>query len=228
MQFQYPDLTATSLHGMRLYETPAGNFYPSITTVLGKTQSKEKQKALKNWQTSLGMDAAQKKTQEAADHGTAVHLLTERYLKKEELRQVGEVIKPADMNAFNALKIKLNKIDSIWGQEVALYSDVLGVAGRTDLIGTYKGIPSIVDFKTSGRVKSDKDIEDYKLQLCAYAIMHNEMFKTDIQQGVILMTSAGGFPQEFIVDLREYVELLTNKVEQFYFEQFYANNISII
>lgn len=223
MQFQYPNLTAAPFKGMRFYETPEGQFYPSITTVLGGTMSEEKQTALKNWQTSLGMDAAQKKTKDAADHGTAVHLLSERYLKKEPLQQPGEKIRHEDMNAFNAFKLKLNKIEEIWGQEVALYSNLLGVAGRTDLIGVYKGKPSIVDFKTSGRVKGNKDIEDYKLQLCAYAIMHNEMFNTDINQGVILMTSAGGFPQEFIVDLSKYVDKLAERVEKFY-----ANNISKI
>lgn len=214
--YQYPDLTATSFKGMRLYQTPEGNFYPSITTVLGGTMPEEKKQALKKWQTSLGMDAAQKKTQEAADHGTAVHLLVERHLKKEPLQQPGEKIKHEDMNAFNALKLKLNKINEIWGQEVALYSNLLGIAGRTDLIGVYKGVPSIIDFKTSGRIKSEKDIEDYKLQLTAYAVMHNEIFGTDINTGVILMTSSGGFPQEFIVDLTQYALPLAERVEEFY------------
>jgi CRISPR/Cas system-associated exonuclease Cas4 (RecB family) len=218
MNFNYPHLTAAPFKGMRFYETPEGKFYPSITTVLGGTMPAEKQLALKNWQTSLGMDVAQKKTKDAADHGTAVHLLTERYLKKEPLQQAGENIKFEDMAAFNALKLKLKKIEEIWGQEVALYSDILGVAGRTDLIGVYKGKPSIIDFKTSGRIKSEKDIEDYRLQLCAYAIMHNEMFNTDIQDGVILMTSAGGFPQEFNVDLSQYVEKLARRVDEFYAE----------
>ena len=216
MKFKYPELTATSYNGMRLYETPEGKFYPSITTVLGHTMPEEKEKALKNWQTSLGMDAAQKKTKEAADHGTAVHLLIERYLKKEPLKQEGEQFDVKSMTAFNALKLKLNKIEEIWCQEGSLYSDTLGVAGRTDCIGVYKGKPCIIDFKTSGRLKSDKDIEDYKLQLCAYAIMHNEMFDTDINDGVILMTSDGGFPQEFNINLLDHVDALAERTEKFY------------
>lgn len=216
MKFQYPELTSMSHKGMRFYESHTGTFYPSITTVLGSTIPEEKAESLKKWQTSLGIDKAQQKTKEAADHGTAVHLLAERYLKKEPLVQKGDNISQQNIAAFNALKLKLNKIEEIWGQEIALYSDLIGVAGRTDLIGIYKGKESIIDFKTSSRLKGDKQIADYKLQLCAYAIMHNEMFGTDIRDGVILMTSDGGFPQEFFVDLTLSVEPLMQRVDEFY------------
>ena len=216
MKFNYPELESMPHAGMRFYETTDGKFYPSITTVLGGTMPEEKSKALQKWQNSLGVNAAQKKTQDAADHGTAVHLLAERYLKKEQLIQDGDKITPQNMSAFNALKLKLNKIEEVWGQEIALFSDLMGVAGRTDLIGVYKGKPSIIDFKTSGRLKSKKDIEDYNLQLCAYAIMHNEMFGTNIKDGIILMTSDGGFPQEFYVNLGDYLEPLMLRVDEFY------------
>jgi ATP-dependent exoDNAse (exonuclease V) beta subunit len=215
MKFDYPDLTATPFKGMRFYETPKGKFYPSVTTVLGGTMPEEKAQSLKKWQMSLGVDLAQKKTQEAADRGTAVHLMAERYLKKEPLNQ-GENFSAEHIASFNALKLKLNKVEEIWGQEVALYTDLLEMAGRADLIGVYKGIPSIIDFKTSTRIKNSHDVDDYRLQLTAYAVMHNELFGTDIEHGVILITSAGGFPQEFNVDLRDYVAKLANRVDEFY------------
>lgn len=218
MNFKYPDLQTIEFRGMRLYETPEGNFYPSITTVLGKTMSEEKENALKSWQMSLGMDLAQKKTKEAANRGTAVHLLAERFIKGEDLVKPGESFEQSAMTSFNALKLKLKKINP-WAQEVALYSDVLGVAGRTDLIGEFNGTPSIIDFKTSSKLKKDSDIEDYKFQLCAYAQMHNEMFGTDISHGVILMTSDGGFPQEFRVDLSKYTDALAKRVATFYREK---------
>jgi ATP-dependent exoDNAse (exonuclease V) beta subunit len=216
MSFNYPDMTSTSYNNMRIYETADGKYYPSITTVLGNTVPEEKAVSLKRWQDSLGADVAKQKTKEAADHGTAVHLLAERYLKKEELIQPGDNISQQNIAAFNALKLKLNKVEEVWGQEIALYSDIIGVAGRTDLIGVYKGKPSIIDFKTSSRLKGQKQIDDYRLQLTAYAIMHNEMFGTNIVDGVILMTSDGGFPQEFFVDLSQYVEPLMLRVDEFY------------
>lgn len=215
MKFNYPEILTTPFRGMRFYETPNRKFYPSITTVLGGTMPLEKEQSLKKWQTSLGVDVAQKKTQEAADRGTAVHLLAERYLKKEDLIQ-GEKFNQADINSFNALKLKLNKIEEVWGQEVALYSDIIELAGRCDVIGVYKGKPCIIDFKTSTKIKSTEQIDDYRLQLCAYSIMHNEMFGTDIVDGVILMTSDGGFPQEFNVNLLDYVEPLMTRIDEFY------------
>ena len=221
MKFNYPVMDAEPFNGMRFYKTPEGNFYPSITTILGGTASEEKQKGLKAWQTSLGADRAQKITQEAADRGTAVHLLAERYLKNEDLVQGSEKFSTADMQSFNALKLKLNKIKPVWGQEVALYSDSLELAGRCDAIGIYNDKPSIIDFKTSTSIKGNDRVEDYRLQLTAYAIMHNEMFGTEITDGIILMTSAGGFPQEFKVNLLDYIGPLKERVKAFY-EKLYS------
>jgi ATP-dependent exoDNAse (exonuclease V) beta subunit len=216
MKFEYPEMSTVPFSGMRFYETPSGKFYPSITTVLGGTASEEKTAALKKWQTSLGADNARRKTQEAADRGTAVHLMCERYLNKEETVKPGEKFNLEDAKCFNALKLKLNKVEEVWGQEVALYSDLIELAGRCDLIGVYKGKPCIIDFKTSTSIKNESRIEDYKLQLCAYSIMHNEMFNTNITDGVILMSSAGGFPQEFNVNLLDYIEPLLIRIDAFY------------
>lgn len=216
MKFAYPEMETTPFNGMRFYETPSGQFYPSITTVLGGTVPEEKAESLRRWQMSLGMDEAQRRTQEAADRGTAVHLLAERYLKKEVLVPAGETFSESDMRSFSALKLKLNRIEEVWGQEVALASDLLQLAGRCDVIGVYKGKPSIIDFKTSTKIKGKDRIGDYNLQLCAYSIMHNEMFGTEITDGVILMTSDGGFPQEFCVNLLDYVEPLVARIDEFY------------
>jgi|SRR5271167_1023735 len=216
MKFPYPEMNVFPVNGMRVYESKAGKYYPSITTILGTTMPEEKAVSLEKWRTSLGRDKADKVTRDAAINGTAVHLLAERYLKKEELIKPGEEFTPLDISGFNALKLKLNKVDEVWGQEMALYSDLLEVAGRCDCVGIYRGKPSIIDFKTSIRLKGEKQIEDYKLQVCAYSIMHNEMFGTEIANGVILMTSAGGFPQEFLLDLTKYVDALVARIDEFY------------
>jgi ATP-dependent exoDNAse (exonuclease V) beta subunit len=214
-KFDYPELMTETVNGMRIYITPQGGAYPSITTVLGKTMPEEKVKALANWANAIGQLNAKKKTQDAADRGTAVHTLIERFLNGEEEFSSSEFSAEA-LNMFNALKVKLKKIDEIWCQEVGLYSDLLALAGRVDCIGVYKGEEAIIDFKTSSRLKSQEDIEDYRFQLCAYALMHNEMFGTNINKGVILMTSAAGFPQEFHVDLMPYVDRLFDRVQDFY------------
>jgi Ackermannviridae exonuclease len=216
MKFDYPQLQTVPVKGLRFYETPSGKFYPSITTILGDTMPADKAEALKKWAQGIGQDKAKKITEDAAHNGTMVHLLTERFFKGEPLQQPGDSFSTGDMAGFNAIKLKLKKVEEVWGQEVSLYSDLLELAGRCDLIGVYKGKPSIIDFKTSIRIKNEKQIEDYRLQVCAYAIMHNELFGTEITDGVILMTSAGGFPQEFCLDLTKYVEPLISRVDAFY------------
>ena len=202
---------------MRFYETIDGTaFYPSVTTVLGKTMPADKSAALAKWQQVLGLTEANRRSKEAADHGTMVHLLIERYLRGEPFYGPDEEKNDKAMATFNSLKLKLAKIDEVWGLEVPMYSHLLKLAGRCDCIGVFKGRPSIIDFKTAGRLKSDADIEDYKLQLCAYSIMHNELFDTNIEDGVILMAGANGFPQEFRVPLLNYVQPLLDRIDKFY------------
>ena len=217
-RFEYPHLTTETFNNQRWYLTPSGSFYPSITTILGTTQPEEAKQALKRWQDALGPAKAAEASKKATDHGTNVHLLAERYLKKEEVFAPinGKPVPQPDMAAFNAIKLKLDRIDEVWGQEVALYSDSLEVCGRTDLVGVYKGKPVIVDFKTAGRVKGHKDIGDYKLQLTFYATAHNEMFGTNIQDGVILMVAETGFPMEFNIPIAEQMPELTRRVKEFW------------
>lgn len=214
MRLQYEEMSTQNVNGMRIYETPQKQMYPSITTILGRTVSEEKQKSLANWQNSLGIKKANKICKDACDRGTNVHLLIERFLNKEDLKR--EQFSQDDYNLFVSLKIKLNQITDVWAQEIPLYSDLLQIAGRCDAIGVYKGVPSIIDFKTSTRLKSAKDIEDYKLQCCFYGCAANEMFGTDIQQGVVLMAANPGFPLEFVFDLNPSVNTLADRVDEFY------------
>jgi ATP-dependent exoDNAse (exonuclease V) beta subunit len=215
--FTYPELETEQHQGMRFYHTASGP-YPSITTILGGSQSEEAQKALEGWRQSLGATKAAEVSKKATDRGTNVHLLAERYLKKQDpyMPINGAPIPDPDKAAFNALKLKLDKIDEVWGQEVPLYSDFYQVAGRCDLVGKFKGVPVIVDFKTAGRVKSRKDIGDYELQLIFYGDSHNEMFGTNIQEGVILMVADTGFPMEFHVPFTDELRLrLAARIDEF-------------
>lgn len=200
MTYKYNELETTNDLGLRWYHTPNGA-YPSITTILGTTQPEAAVKALEGWRNSLGHEKAAAHSKKATDRGTNVHLMAERYLKKQDPFTPihGATVIDSDKAAFNAIKLKLDKIDEVWGQEVPLFSRKYEVAGRCDLVGKYKGIPVIVDFKTAGRIKSRKDIGDYELQLLFYGDAHNEMFGTDIQSGVIIMVAETGFPMEFNV-----------------------------
>lgn len=195
--------------------------YPSITSVLGKTMPVEKANKLQAWVAAVGEMHAKAHTEKAALRGENVHLMIEQYLKGEEVNVPRASL--SDKQMFQALKLPLKKINEVWGQEAALYSHVLGVAGRTDCIGVYDGIPSIIDFKTSGRVKNDKDIEDYWLQCTFYALAHNEMFGTDIMQGVIIMGVENGMPMVWKKNIYEFIEPLANRIDEFY-KKLAANN----
>ena len=215
--FAYQDYPTTSELGLRWYHTPAGAF-PSITTVLGVSEPVEKKASLEAWRTSLGHDKAAEKSKQATDHGTMVHLMAERFLKGEDPYAYvnGKPISGVDTGAFNALKLKLKQIVP-WGQEQSVYSPSLEVAGRFDCVGTYKDVPSIIDFKTSlTKLKSRKDIEDYELQLAFYAFAHNELFGTKIKQGVVLLAGAGGMPQEFKVDVVAKLDPLIERIAIFW------------
>lgn len=197
--FSYLDLNTEQVMGMRWYVTPHGS-YPSITTILSGTMSREKEESLERWRKSMGVEKADAYTEARCDHGTIVHALIERFFRDEEVivEYDGVAIQPTEIAAYNSLKFSLRAVTRVYAQEVALYCTRYEVAGRVDLVGEYKGVQSIVDFKTSARLKSREEINDYKLQMLFYADAHNEMFNTNIQQGVVIMASAGGMPQVFV------------------------------
>lgn len=217
MKFPYPELETVSYNGRRWYDTPEG-YYPSITSMLGFTESEEKKASLKRWQDSLGPERAAAVSKAATDRGTNVHLLCERFLKGEQVDAPinGQRVPDSDLQSFNALKTKLSKIDEVWGQEVVLYSKEFEIAGRCDLIAVYRGQPVIIDFKTASRTKTYDDIDNYKVQLAFYGMAHNEMFGTDIQDGVVLMVAGTGFPQEFKIKLSDYVPELRDRANRFW------------
>jgi hypothetical protein len=213
--YNYQEKSTTTFKNQRWYGIDGDVYYPSITTVLGATMTAEKAASLRNWRNSIGSTKADKITDEAARRGSAVHLMIEQFLKDEPIAAPGAI--SSDIEIFTALKPKLKKVDEVYGQEVALWSDMLGVAGRCDCIGVYEGIPSIIDFKTSSRIKSQKDVEDYWLQIAFYLISHNEMFGTYIDNMVILMGVQGGTSMVFKKKIDEAtINSLLERIASFY------------
>lgn len=213
----YADYPTSNELGLRWYHTPVGAL-PSITTVLGVSEPEEKRAGLERWREALGREVAAARTKHAADHGTMVHLLVERFLKGQDPYATvhGAPVPAEDVGAFNCLKLKLRDI-VVWGQERAVYSPALEVAGRLDIVGTYRGTPSIIDIKTAlTKLKGRADIFEYELQVAFYAFAHNELFGTQIRQGVILLAGAGGMPQEFIVDTEARLEPLIGRIATFW------------
>lgn len=211
----YPDYVTQEINNMRHYVIDECKKYPSITTMLGATVSDDKIKILSNWQKSMGIDAANEYTNLACDRGTAVHKLIELFLSNETIDE--SLYDSNHIKVFKSLKIPLRKINNLYGLEVALYSDNLKIAGRTDCIGYYEDVLSVIDFKTTSRSKNDSEIYDYWLQITFYAICHNELYGTDINCGVVLMGNEKGVPATWVKkDLTPYIEPLIERVFQFY------------
>lgn len=187
-RYQYAPLTRESVDGRRLYATPDGNKLPSVTTILDKTKPQEKRMALENWKKRVGHDKAQQITTEAANRGTRMHSYLEHYV-------INNVHKDRGTNPFGwashamaevVIQEGLGKVNEFWGTEVPLYFPKI-YAGTTDCVGIHQGQEAIMDFKQTNKPKKTEWIEDYFLQLAAYAEAHNEVYGTKIRRGVILM-----------------------------------------
>ena len=171
---------------------------PSVTTILKKTQPKEKQDSLKKWRERVGEAEAEKIRDNAAAVGTALHKCLEKYILEEgNLKYFDDT--PVGRQAREMANIIIVRsffnIDEVWGCEVHLAGE--NYAGTTDAVGIFDGEPAIIDFKQTNKPKKEEWIEDYYLQLSAYAMAHNYMFSTNISQGYILMCSRDGYFQQF-------------------------------
>ena len=229
-KYNYNTLTRDESTGKRLYATPDGFKVPSVTTILEKTKPAEAREALANWRKSVGEAKANQITTEAANRGTRMHTFLEKYIKGEELRDT--LTNPsAQQSLLMAKKViadGFGSISEVWGSEVPLYFPEL-YAGTTDCVGLHEGDESILDFKQTNKPKRIEWIDDYFLQLTAYALAHNEVHGTNIRKGVILMcvrppeVSPGqwGEPQyqQFILEPKDFdmwVGRWCDRVEQYY------------
>jgi len=187
-KFDYKPLSRVTEDGRRLYATPDGKRLPSVTTVLDRTKPEEKKQALNEWRKRVGVENAQKITTEAANRGTRMHTYLEDYIKQGELKERGS--NPfgwaSHAMAQTVIEDGLQNVNEIWGVEIPLYFPSL-YAGTTDGCGLHLNEESILDYKQTNKPKREEWIEDYYLQLTAYALAHNEVYGTNIRKGVVLM-----------------------------------------
>ena len=196
--------------GKRYYTLPDGTRLPSVTTVLGA----QKKQAIMAWRKRVGEDVANAISKKATGRGTNVHTLCERYLNNDPLGN----IMPDAVEMFRSLKPLLNRIDNIHYQEQALWSTQLGMAGRVDCIGEFDGQLSVIDFKTSKKIKSLAHIEDYFWQTSAYGIMYEELIGEPIHNLVIIMAVEDEEPLLFQQKTEDHIHGLVRAIN-FYKEQ---------
>ena len=205
------EMTANMVEGKRLYSTPEGKFYPSVTTVIGNNA--KKQAGLAKWRARVGKEKAAAISSRSAARGTKYHSITEDYLNnKLEIDEYKKYPLPTIM--FYNSKHVLDRINNIVLQEAALYSDHLEVAGRVDCIADFDGKLSIIDFKTSEKPKRDLYLYDYFVQETAYACCLQERYGITVEQLVTIVACEKGETQvkinppkkEYLLSLIEYID----------------------
>ena len=219
-KFKYEPLKRIDTPEGRRYATPDGNKLPSVTTILDATKSEESKQALQNWRKRVGFAKAQEITTEAAGRGTRMHKWLEDYIKTGVIGEPGSNPYSIQSHAManSIIAQGLSKCNEYWGTEVPLYFPSI-YAGTTDLCGVHDNAEAIMDHKQTNKPKKREWIEDYFVQLAAYANAHNEIHGTKIRKGVIFMCSAANEYQEFIVEGTEfdkYTDMWFKKCEEFY------------
>ena len=216
MTFNYietdlPDLERETIDGVRYYKVPHENRLMKFVSITSVTSHFNKETFVK-WRKRVGDEEANRITKRATSRGTDMHLLTEYYLKNQDLPKVA----PLPDILFKIAKPELNKINNIRALESSLYSKQLGIAGTVDCIAEYDGELAIIDFKTSAKPKPRKWIEGYFVQAAAYACMFYELTEIPVKKLVILMACENG---ECVVyeerDKSKYIKLLTQYIRKF-------------
>ena len=199
-KYSYEPLNRESVEGKRLYACPDGSKLPSVTTILDKTKSAETIAALANWRKRVGHAKAQEITTEASGRGTRMHKFLEDYVSNGVIAEPGT--NPYSQQSHKMAKQIIEKgfsnFKAVYGVEVSLYFPQL-YAGTTDGVGVHFEDECIFDHKQTNKPKKEEYIDDYYIQLAAYANAHNEVYKTNIRKGIILMCSADYQYQEFVL-----------------------------
>jgi genome maintenance exonuclease 1 len=187
--YDFPKLERVTTDGMRLYNTPSGKPYPSVTTVTGLHNAK----GIAEWRRRVGEEEANRISTRASSRGTRIHKYCEDYLR-------GNIFEADmfDLEMFNSIKPQLDQIDNIHCLETPLYSDFLQVAGTVDCIAEFQGKLSVIDFKTASKPKDRDDIYNYFMQTAAYAVAFEERTGIPIGRLVIIMAVENDDPRWFI------------------------------
>ena len=200
--YHYPPSSRSTTDGIRTYDV-GNEKLPSVTTILQATQSEEKRRKLAEWRAIKGKVEADKIKKQSASRGSNMHLHLEKHILGQGHLDLTEEGKTAKSMADTVIDKGLGDLQEIWGSEVTLWYPGL-YAGATDLVGVYDYEESIVDFKQSNKPKRKEWIEDYFLQLAAYAMAHNQIYDTGIRQGVILMCTPDNYFQKFQIKGKEF------------------------
>jgi genome maintenance exonuclease 1 len=206
------ELEAETTDSGRIYTTPTGEKYKSITTVL----SHHNKEGILEWRQNVGEEYADKVSKKAADRGTKVHKICEDYINNETTEFKLKMLMPDLKELFFKIRPKIDEnLGDVYSQEQALYSHKLRIAGRVDLIGYWNGKLSVIDFKTSTKQKEEEYIQNYFMQCTAYALMFSELTGMWIDDIVVLIATEEGPPQVFERQIHDYRKPLMQYIDKY-------------
>jgi hypothetical protein len=200
-------ISETQPNGTRFYVTPSGVKLPSVTTVVGA----KKKQAIMEWRNRVGEQEANRISRIATGRGNRVHNLAEKYLKNEKIDWVSEM--PDSVVMFRSLIPSMQRINNIHYIEQSLWSEKIGLAGRVDLIAEWDGTLSVIDFKTSKKIKTKEDVPEYFAQCTAYSAMYEEHVGIPIEQIVIIMAVEDEKPLIFVEKTQDHLNNLLEHIE---------------
>lgn len=207
IEYNFPKLVQKNESGGRIYLTPTGEKYPSVTAVTGLGS----EVYIKEWRDRVGHDEADAITRRASTRGTRIHTLCEDYILGKELD-----VSIFDKEIFNSMLPHFDKVGDIHCLETRLYSHKLRVGGTVDLIADFDDELSVIDWKTSGRVKDIDEIGGYFMQAAAYSQCFLELTGINIDKLVIVMGIDNNPAKVFIEDKTEWLKKFKSKRLEFY------------
>ena len=213
-KYTYVDSTRIEEHGSRLYDVN-GTRLPSVTTILGKTKN---QQFLKDWKAKVGEQEAERIKNVSSSRGTAMHKFLENYITGVGYDDLTALGQEAKAMANKVIEVGLTPVEEYFGSEVTLYYPGL-YAGSTDLVCVHNNRETVVDFKQANRPKKKEWIEDYYLQIAAYAMAHDYVHNSNIEQGVIMVCTPDLYYQEFKVEgpeLRRYKHKFLKRLDMYH------------
>ena len=216
-RYPYGDVKRKTVNGKRHYEGE-GKLLPSVTTIISATKAEKDKEGLRAWRNRVGEETAEAVKNQAAAVGTAMHKFLECHIQGigyDDITNIGVIGKRM---AKLIIECGLPSMDEYWGTEVPLFYPTF-YGGTADCTGVWREQPAVIDFKQTNKPKKDEWIEDYFIQLAAYIMAHDALYKTKMQAGVILMASRGMNLQMFTINgqkLDDYKYKWLKRCEKYY------------
>ena len=213
-KYNYVRVSRSETHGSRTYDVD-GTKLPSVTTILAQTKD---QSYLDRWKAKVGHEEAERIKNLSSKRGTSMHKFIEKHITGsgyDDLTEVGQQAKPM---AQKIIDVGLTPVTEYYGSEVSLYYPGL-YAGSTDLVCVHNEIDTIIDFKQANKPKREDWIDDYFLQIGAYAMAHDYVHGSNIQQGIILICTPDLYLQEFRFEgdrMRQYRHNFLKRLNEYY------------